>query len=404
MSYQGYRGAVDAAAIFSESDLDGTITYVNQKFCDISGYSAQELLGQNHRLLKSDQHPPELFEGMWSTIAAGKPWHGVLCNRKKNGELYWVDTTVVPLIDEEGGLPTRYASIRFDVTKEKQRVDSMLSKAEEEVQAAQLRLHQAEKLAALGQLSAGVAHEINNPSGFVASNIGVLDEYLQSLFSLMQAYEADPQAPSAAAVQAHIEAVKQAIDYEFIVEDAPELIRQTKDGIDRVRRIVQDLKEFSRADQSLEWTVTSLHAGIDSTLNIVNNEVKYKADVVREYGDLPDIECRPSELNQVFMNLIVNAAHSIRADRGVITVRSGVEGDQVWVEVQDNGCGIPEAHLSRIFDPFFTTKDVGVGTGLGLSVSHGTVAKHGGHIGVRSVVGEGSTFRVTLPIRQSPAE
>ena len=404
MSYQGYREAVDAAAIFSESDLDGNITYVNQKFCDISGYTSQELLGQNHRLLKSDAHPPEVFHDMWATIASGKPWHGVLCNRKKNGELYWVDTTVVPLIDEEGGLPSRYASIRFDVTKEKQRVDSMLSKAEEEVQAAQLRLHQAEKLAALGQLSAGVAHEINNPIGFVASNIGVLDEYLQSLFSLMQAYEAEHRDHSAGAVQAHIEEVKQAIDYEFIMEDAPELIRQTKDGIDRVRRIVQDLKEFSRADQSLEWTVTSLHAGIDSTLNIVNNEVKYKADVVRQYGELPDIECRPSELNQVFMNLIVNAAHSIRSERGTITLRTGVDGDQVWVEVQDNGCGIPQAHLSRIFDPFFTTKEVGVGTGLGLSVSHGIVAKHGGHISVHSVVGEGSTFRVTLPIRQTRPE
>lgn len=311
---------------------------------------------------------------------------------------------MVPLIDEEGGLPSRYASIRFDVTKEKQRVDSMLSKAEEEVQAAQLRLHQAEKLAALGQLSAGVAHEINNPIGFVASNIGVLDEYLQSLFSLMQAYEAEHRDHSAGAVQAHIEEVKQAIDYEFIMEDAPELIRQTKDGIDRVRRIVQDLKEFSRADQSLEWTVTSLHAGIDSTLNIVNNEVKYKADVVRQYGELPDIECRPSELNQVFMNLIVNAAHSIRSERGTITLRTGVDGDQVWVEVQDNGCGIPQAHLSRIFDPFFTTKEVGVGTGLGLSVSHGIVAKHSGRISVHSVVGEGSTFRVTLPIRQTRPE
>ena len=150
--------------------------------------------------------------------------------------------------------------------------------------------------------------------------------------------------------------------------------------------------------------VTSLHAGIDSTLNIVNNEVKYKADVVRQYGELPDIECRPSELNQVFMNLIVNAAHSIRSERGTITLRTGVDGDQVWVEVQDNGCGIPQAHLSRIFDPFFTTKEVGVGTGLGLSVSHGIVAKHSGRISVHSVVGEGSTFRVTLPIRQTRPE
>jgi signal transduction histidine kinase len=177
-------------------------------------------------------------------------------------------------------------------------------------------------------------------------------------------------------------------------------MRESKEGIVRVRTIVQDLKDFSRVDSAQEWQWASLHQGIDSTLNVVASEVRYKADVVKEYGRIPDIECLPSQLNQVVMNLVVNAAHAMGPQRGCITLRTGTEGDDVWLEVADTGCGIPAENLSRVFDPFFTTKPIGKGTGLGLSLSYGIVQKHRGHIDVRSEVGKGTTFRVVLPVRQ----
>jgi len=194
------------------------------------------------------------------------------------------------------------------------------------------------------------------------------------------------------------------VELEFLKEDIPVLMRESKQGIVRVRQIVQDLKDFSRADTNQDWQWADLHAGIDSTLNVIAGEVKYKADLVKAYGDIPDIQCLPSQINQVVMNLVVNAAQAMGEARGCITIRSGVAGEQVWLEVADNGSGIPPQTLQRIFEPFFTTKPVGQGTGLGLSLSYGIVQKHGGRIEVDSVVGQGTTFRVTLPIRRPVAQ
>jgi two-component system, NtrC family, sensor kinase len=179
------------------------------------------------------------------------------------------------------------------------------------------------------------------------------------------------------------------------------LMAESREGIERVRKIVQDLKDFSRVDARQEWEWANLHKGIDSTLNIVNNEIKYKAEVRKEYGSLPEVECLPSELNRVFMNLLVNAAHAIGSERGTITIRTRVEGDEVLVEVEDDGCGIPQENLSRIFDPFFTTKPIGQGTGLGLSLAYGIVNKHDGRIEVESIVGVGTKFKVHIPIRRA---
>src|SRR5574343_1138295 len=186
---------------------------------------------------------------------------------------------------------------------------------------------------------------------------------------------------------------------DYLKEYIPTLMHESRDGIQRVRKIVQDLKDFSRVDARQEWESVDLHAGIDSTLNIVNNEIKYKADVVKNYGPLPEVQCLPSEMNQVFMNLLVNAAHAITSERGTITISTGAEGPNVWVEVADTGAGIAQENLKRIFDPFFTTKPVGKGTGLGLSLSYGIVQKHSGHIDVKSEPGKGTCFRITLPVR-----
>jgi two-component system, NtrC family, sensor kinase len=166
----------------------------------------------------------------------------------------------------------------------------------------------------------------------------------------------------------------------------------------RVKQIIQDLKDFSHVDEST-WQMADLEKGMDSTLNVVSNEIKYKAEVVKEYAGLSDVECMPSQINQVFMNLLVNAAQAIE-EKGIITIRSGMAGDEVWLEVADSGKGIAPEHLNRIFDPFFTTKPIGKGTGLGLSLSYGIVQKHHGRIEATSELGKGTTMRVWLPLRQ----
>ncbi|WDS36861.1 ATP-binding protein [Pseudoxanthomonas sp.] len=264
---------------------------------------------------------------------------------------------------------------------------------------AQDKLLQSEKMASIGQLAAGVAHEINNPIGYVHSNLGSLQEYLRSLFTLIEAYERALRAPDPKALLSEIDDIRTRFDIDFISRDLPQLMAESREGIERVTRIVRDLKDFSYFDQAESWKLVDLHAGLESTINIIWNELKYKVTLQRNYGELPLVECLPSELNQVYMNLLLNAGHSI-GERGTITVSTGQEGDQVWIEFKDSGAGIAPDLMQRIFDPFFTTKPVGSGTGLGLSISYGIINKHHGRIDVTSVLGEGACFRIVIPARQ----
>ena len=265
--------------------------------------------------------------------------------------------------------------------------------------AAQEQLLQSEKLASIGQLAAGVAHEINNPIGYVHSNLGSLQEYVGNLFALIDVYERALRSADPHAMRSEIDATRERLDVDFISRDLPQLLTESRQGIERVTAIVRDLRDFSRSDREHAWRLADLHAGLDSTINIVWNELRYKAKLEKHYGTLPMIECLQSELNQVFMNLLLNAGQAIDGE-GVITVRTGHEPGQVWVEIGDTGSGIAPEMLQRIFDPFFTTKAVGKGTGLGLSISYGIVAKHHGRIEVDSAPQAGSRFRVILPVRQ----
>lgn len=267
----------------------------------------------------------------------------------------------------------------------------------------QSQLIQSEKLASLGQMAAGVAHEINNPVGFVTSNLGTLESDFKQLQRMLDAYQQAEAALAPGDCLEQLSALRNELDLDFLKEDIPILIRESKDGIGRVTQIVKDLKNFSRVDNDEQWQWANLQQGIDSTLNIVASELKHKADVIKHYQPLPEIECLASQINQVVMNLVINAAQAMSPERGTITLSNGVEGDRVWLEVADNGCGIAPHSLQKIFDPFFTTKPVGEGTGLGLSLSYGIVKKHHGDISVSSEVGRGTTFRVVLPIRQTAA-
>jgi signal transduction histidine kinase len=279
-----------------------------------------------------------------------------------------------------------------------------LTQLNQTLQRTQEQLVQSEKLASIGQLAAGVAHEINNPVGYVFSNFSSLERYLSDLFRMLEAYEAAEAQLAGSPAAARIAALRKEIEIDYLKEDVPTLMAESREGIARVRKNVQDLKDFSHVDTRKEWEWVDLHKGLDSTLNIVNNEIKYKADVVKEYGALPEVQCVASEVNQVFMNLLVNAAHAIDKPRGTIRIRTGAADEDVWIEIEDDGCGIGSENLSRIFDPFFTTKPVGKGTGLGLSLSYGIVKKHCGHIEVDSEPGRGTRFRVTLPVKREERE
>ncbi len=265
----------------------------------------------------------------------------------------------------------------------------------------QSQLLQSEKMASVGQLAAGVAHEINNPIGFVHSNLGSLKRYVEDIFNVLGIYERLEHAlPHDHPDLERLRALKQRIELDFLRRDTDELLAETLEGVTRVKKIVQDLKNFSHLDEA-EWQRVDLHKSLDSTLNVVAHELKYKADVVKEYGVVPPVRCLPFQLNQVFLNLLVNAAHAIDG-RGTVTLRTGCDEDTAWVTISDTGRGVEPAILHRIFEPFFTTKPVGSGTGLGLSVSYGIVQKHGGTIEAASVLGSGTTFTIRLPIDGPP--
>jgi signal transduction histidine kinase len=279
-------------------------------------------------------------------------------------------------------------------------LNSTMQRMNEMLEETQDQLVQSEKMASIGQIAAGVAHEINNPIGFVLSNLGTLDSYLTSLFGLLEAYiEAERAGSGQEAALDRVRVLRQNVNFDFLRGDIVALLAESRDGILRVKHIVQDLKDFSRGGADEVWEIVNVHDALDRTLNIVRNEVKYKARIETNYGSLPDIECLPSRLHQVFLNLIVNAGQAIEAS-GTITISTGASGNEIWIRFEDTGCGIPKQHLNRIFEPFFTTKPVGQGTGLGLSVSYSIVQRHEGSIEVESEVGRGTRFTIHLPLRQ----
>jgi two-component system, NtrC family, sensor kinase len=509
--------ALDEAAIVVITDTKGIITYVNDRFCEISQYSREELIGQTHRLINSGYHPKEFFKDLWTTISRGKVWKGEIKNRAKDGTYYWVDTVIVPFLDDQGK-PFQYLAIRFDITSRKQ-VESMLQLTQFSIQQAsdsifwidsnakilsvnkaachlsgyseeellslsvhdidpnyqadiwqahwqelkehgsltfesrhkrkdgtirptevnvnflefegkeynfafarditerkltQLKLIHTEKMSSLGQLIASVAHEINNPVNFIGANLSHVDNYTGDLLALMSLYQ-EGYVHSSPEIQDKIEE----IDLDFLIEDLPKTLSSMKMGAERISEIVLTLRNFSRLDQ-VQMKPVNIHEGIDSTLLMLRDRLKEQPDrpgisIIKKYGNLPNVECYAGQLNQVFMNILSNAIDALRQSDTAnspqviqnriptITIYTEVKGSN-WVEIsiQDNGRGIAESVLPRLFDPFFTTKEVGQGTGLGLSISYQIVVeKHGGKLQCISAPGQGATFLIEIPIRQS---
>lgn len=341
------------------------------------------------------QHIPE---GAWDTACLDGRWSGEVAVDQPAMVLE------IRLFAEVGGRGQRFAmfwdvSARLLREAELQRRHDELETTYRRLAGTQEQLLQSEKMASIGQLAAGVAHEINNPVGYIHSNLGTLQEYVGSLLALLDRYDSALNDSDPGSNREQLQQMRERLDIDFITGDVPKLLEESREGIERVTKIVQDLKDFSRVGRDDPMQPADIEKGLESTLNIVWNDLKYKVRIEKYYTPLPPVECHVSEINQVLMNLLINAGQAIH-ERGVIVLATGSDDGEVWISISDSGCGIPDDVLQRIFDPFYTTKPIGHGTGLGLAVCYSIVTKHHGRIEVSSRLGVGTTFRVVLPISQ----
>jgi two-component system NtrC family sensor kinase len=284
-----------------------------------------------------------------------------------------------------------------DARRYKQELESRnaeLLRRQDELSRLQAQIVHSEKMASLGQLAAGVAHELNNPAGFIYGNMEMLGRYTAGLERLLRVYDG---AELSEELAAEVASVKREINYEMALADIRSIVEDCHSGAERIRDVVQNLRLFSRLDEA-EFKKVDLHEGLDSTIRLLSQYYgPGRTALEREYTDLPLVDCYAGQLNQVWMNLLVNAAQAA-GPQGRVCVATRLDGEQAAITVSDTGCGIAPEHLDKIFDPFFTTKPVGEGTGLGLSISYGIVKRHGGSITVKSLQGEGTTFTVTIPV------
>ncbi|WP_456294729.1 ATP-binding protein [Vibrio sp. AK197] len=406
---------------------DYTIVMANQYFLSRVSTEDNQVLGQNlltlfpdsARFLKRKVDTAFTIESpsfsSWEQSPHVLPFK---TSRPVSGseDAMYQDMELIPIHSEGGALEhlclcvydsTITASQQKDLKKMTAQLRTehqALKIAMDKLKQAQTQLLQSEKMASIGQLSAGIAHEINNPIGFITSNMQTLDDYFKKLMSFIHLVNSELTNTSDAELKKTLEQHYASAQLEFVVEDVGDLISESLEGSSRVMSIVKNLKEFSHID-SANWAEVNITDGIDSTLRIINNEIKYHIEVECHYDpNTPKIVCQPMQLNQVFLNILLNASQAID-EEGIIKIYvAPFADDQVEIRISDNGSGISEQHLSSIFEPFFTTKPVGSGTGLGLSVSYGIVHAHKGSIEVESEIGVGTTFIIRLPISNPDAQ
>ncbi|MEO0336083.1 MAG: ATP-binding protein [Pseudomonadota bacterium] len=355
--------ALDQSSIVVITDTRGVISYCNQKFCDISQYSQEELIGQTHSLINSKHHPKKFFQDMWRTINLGKVWRGEIKNRAKDGSYYWVDTTIVPFVDSENR-PYQYVAIRTDITEQVELKEQMEKERE--------RAATSEKMASLGILSAGIAHEIGNPLGALRGRLEMLES-----------------AAGAGTVS------------ESMIKKTAEVGVEL---VDRIHKIIRGLKAYARDGANDEFSDLNVSELISDVLGICEEKAKkLKIDIdVSNVQDDVRLECREAEIGQVLVNLINNAFDAIAdLEHRSLVFETKSDGDFVTIRVTDSGDGIPEEIRGRLFDPFYTTKPVGTGTGLGLSISANIVRTHGGEFFYDDQC-ENTSFVIRLPKRQRP--
>ena len=393
-------------------NAEGKLTFANGRFCKTLGLPLKDLLGKGDHDLFPRHLADKYRQDDLDVMNNGRLIDTIEEHHTPSGEDLYVHVIKIPLLDPEGR-PMGIQGVFYDVTA-RERAERMLQQtnrqleeavkserlARETLQKTQSHLVQSEKLAGLGQMVAGVAHEINNPLAFVSNNAAVLQRDVKAVCELLKTY-----ADSEPLLQQHapdlyerIRDLSERIDISYTTQNLPELLNRSREGIRRIQQIVKDLRDFARLDEA-DLHEVDLNAGVESTLNIILGHARKKqVDVTFERSPLPPIACYPAKINQVVMNLISNAIDAC-SDGGKVTIRTAKENGSVRIEVQDTGHGIDPAIRDRIFDPFFTTKPPGEGTGLGLSISYGIVQQHGGTIEVESQPGAGARFIVTLPLR-----
>ena len=384
-------------------DANSQTLMANRSFQTLLGIDPASMIGKTSRELFPGEFGDKITTDDQEVFASGSTR---VIEESFNGRDY---ESVKFVIDDGYGQPC-LGGMTMDITARKQTERAMASQMQllrevnHKLEEAHTQLLQSEKMASIGQLAAGVAHELNNPIGFVYSNLGTLEEYLKDIFEISQACERAAATAANPADFAHINTLKAEKQFDFLANDIFALMRESKDGIVRVKKIIDDLKNFSRVGET-EWQLADIHQGLDSTLNVVWNELKYKCTVTKHYAtDLPSIMCLQAQLNQVFMNLLINSAQAIESAGQIIITTRRLDDEHIELSFSDNGKGIAPEHLKRIFDPFFTTKPVGQGTGLGLSITYGIINKHHGKIEVRSQPGVGTTFTIVLPVQQPLTE
>jgi two-component system NtrC family sensor kinase len=411
-------------------DRDMRIVSVNRAFADKHQCNPRELVGKdcNDQMLAAcDFLRNEGIRTLMAEVfdkAAGQKT--MFTSTNDQGQPVFRQIQCMP-VQDDGGKVIQVVVVSQDVTEERRKTEEihnlnerlLATSAKIEAQNEELKntlkrledtqahMIQSEKMASIGQLAAGVAHEINNPTGFVSSNLKTLLDYQQDIAELIEKYHAFTYSLKnngklgsiSNVIQASIQELKtfeDDIDIQYIMEDITDLIGDCREGTDRIKKIVLDLKDFAHPGEDKIQSL-DINTGLESTLNVVNNEIKYKATVKKEFGDIPEIKGFPQQLNQVFMNILVNAAQAIEK-KGEIVIRTSRVDDKVEVKISDTGSGIAEENLQKIFDPFFTTKDVGKGTGLGMNIAYNIVKKHQGTIAVDSQIGKGTTFTIMLPV------
>ncbi|MCK5199753.1 MAG: PAS domain S-box protein, partial [Spirochaetales bacterium] len=392
-----YRQAIEQnPATIVITDPDGNINYVNPMFTKTSGYTFDEAIGQNPRILKSGHQDSHFYAELWSTLTKGELWKGTFHNKCKDGHFIWELAVISPIKDSNGKV-TGYIAIKEDIS-DKVEAEEHLKNLNSELIQTQASLVQEEKLASIGRLAAGVAHELNNPIGFVYSNFRTLNKYRKKMQSMIDTLSANNELD-----QEYIKSLLSDNKIDFIMEDMDELLKESYDGFDRVINIVNSLRSFSRVDQIEPVVIYDLNEAIKTTLIIARNEIKYIAETKTDFGDIPKIKCNSSEINQVILNLIVNAVQAIKSEgegpKGTIFINTYRENDYICCDVRDTGPGIPVDVIDKIFEPFFTTKPVGEGTGLGLHISYDIIVKkHNGVIYAKNSKNGGAVIKFMLPI------
>lgn len=381
-----------------------TIVYVNRAVAKDHGYEPAELLGQNAAMLTPAAENKVAFARLSKAVQDGASGSAELIARRKDGSTFWIGMALSPLRQCNMG-SVYYLAIGADITArlEQERAQRLLQE--------QLRL--AQKLESVGRLAAGIAHEINTPIQYIGDSVWFLQGAQADLDQLLTTYRTAFQQlrdnDSVRAARSHVQAAEDAVDLTLLNTEIPRAFERTLEGVGRVAAIVRAMKEFAHPDAG-EQSPADLNHAIQTTLTVAHNEYKYCAQIETDLGELPPVICHVGELNQVFLNLLVNAAHAIAEsgkdrEAGRITIATRVTGESVEISVSDNGCGIPAENLEKIFDLFFTTKPVGRGTGQGLAITRTIVTeKHGGSLDVHSEVGSGTCFVLCLPIagRQAP--